>query len=178
MPNWCEGNLRLRGTRAAILEFIKNEIEVVGHPKGLGIKSFVEGPSSCSPEILDEYGEVTVKVPEPAKDWVFLSMYIKGTRRNFIETRNDFYIYLIDEVETEDVQQTVCIDNFKAAWGFEAQPYVEKAKKYGIDIKIVGFERGMEFAQIIEIVGGELIKDQEIKFDDWNWECVMPNMGG
>lgn len=38
--------------------------------------------------------------------------------------------------------------------------------------------RGMQFSQEIEIVNGELTKEVEIKYDDWTWECPMPNMGG
>lgn len=171
MPNWCEGNLRLRGTGRAILEFIKNEIEVVGHVGGL-----IGEHKTCAPEIEETYGDVEAKIPEQAKGWAFLSFYIKDTRRNFIDGKSiDFYIGEEDELEEKHV---VCIDGVRAAWAFIAEPYVEKAKKYGLDIKIVGFERGMEFAQIIEIVDGELCKDHEIKFDDWKWECIMPNMGG
>ena len=175
MPNWCEGNLRLRGTGAAILEFIKNEIEVVGHERS--VRGLNSAPNTCEPEIVCDYGDMTVKVPEHAKEWAFLSMYIKGTRRNFIDTRDYFDFYIGEDEDCEDVL-TVCIDDFKAAWGFEAEPYLEKARKYGLDIKIVGFEKNMQFQQIIEIVNGELIKDQEIKFDDYAWECAMPNMGG
>ncbi|MBB5146203.1 hypothetical protein HNQ35_001404 [Cerasibacillus quisquiliarum] len=36
----------------------------------------------------------------------------------------------------------------------------------------------MEFNQDIEINKGEIIKDEEIKFDDYEWECIYPNLGG
>ena len=170
MPNWCEGNLRLRGTADAILEFIKNEVQIVGRSRGsLDI-------NECGPEVVDEYGEASVKAPKQAEGWFMVSIYIKNTVRNFIDGR-EFNLYLGDEEDRANVR-TVCIDGFRAAWGIVAEPYVEKARKYGIDIKIVGFECGMQFAQIIEIINGELVKDQEVKFDDWDWECVMPNMGG
>lgn len=172
MPNWCEGNLRLRGTGTAILEFLKNELECVGYDGG----GLLAGMKNCPVKVGDEYDEIDVGVPEEAAGWRFLKMYIKGTRRNFVNDKQfDFYIGGKDEREEVRV---LCIDNVSAAWGFEPEPYVEKAKQYGLDIKIIGFEKGMQFAQIIEIVGGELIKDQEVKFDDWDWECVMPNMGG
>ncbi len=170
MPNWCEGNIRLRGTGAAILEFLKNEIMFVGYDGSL------LNPVECAPRIEDDGCEVTVSIPETARGWHMKSAYVNGTHRNFIDEKS-FYVYLGDDEERAEVI-TVCIDNFKAAWGIVSEPYVEKARKYGIDIKIVGFEKGMQFAQIIEIVDGELIKDQEINFDDWDWECLMPNMGG
>ena len=170
MPNWCEGNIRLRGTGAAILEFLKNEIKFVGYDG-----SILES-AECDAQIEDNGYEVTVSRPEAARGWCMVKMYVNNTHRNFIE-QDDLYVYLGDEKERARII-TVCFDYFKAAWGIESAPYVEKAKKYGLDIKIYGFEKGMQFAQIIEIVNGELIKDQEIKFDDWDWECLMPNMGG
>lgn len=173
MPNWCEGNLRLRGTGTAILEFVKNEFAFAWHEKGMSI---LDAPKCCSPENVYDGEEVFITVPECAKNHMLLSLYVKGTRRNFIESKQ-IYFYLGEEENLEKVR-TVCIDDFKAAWGVDAAPYVEKAKKYGLDIKIIGFERGMQFAQYIEIVNGELIKNNEIKFDDWDWECIMPNMGG
>jgi hypothetical protein len=36
----------------------------------------------------------------------------------------------------------------------------------------------MEFCQEVEIIGGEVIFDNTIKYDDWKWECPMPNLGG
>lgn len=70
------------------------------------------------------------------------------------------------------------LDNFKAAWGAFPEPYVEKSKKYGIDIAIVTYERGMEFRQRIEIINGKVTKDEETKFNDWDWEADFPKMGG
>ena len=167
MPNWCEGNIRLRGKREAIMGFLMNEIECSGY------RSFPDGLETQPAEIDVFYGEVTVKVPDGMKGTAFCSFYIKGTRRNFISDES-FEVYLNEDAETN----TVCIDGCRAAWGFEAEPYLEKARKYGVDIRIVGFERGMEFSQEIEIIDGKLTKDAEIKYDDWMWECPMPNMGG
>lgn len=47
-----------------------------------------------------------------------------------------------------------------------------------MDIRLYGFERGMEFNQEVIIENGEIVKDEEIKFDDYDWECVMPHLGG
>ena len=45
-------------------------------------------------------------------------------------------------------------------------------------MKIQGFERGMEFSQVIEIVDGEIVQDEELHYNDWNWDCPCPEMGG
>ena len=167
MPNWCEGNIRLRGTGAAIREFLKNELTVVGYANGLtGVVS------EQQPDITDDGYQIILSCPENTKKWSWLSFYIKDTRRNFIDGET-IELYLDD-----DEKETVCIDDIKAAWGFAPEPYVEKARKYGLDIKIVGYEQGAQVKQIIEIVGGELASFQESEFENWYWECEMPNMGG
>jgi len=167
MPNWCEGNIRLRGKRADIMDFLRNEIECVGY------RNYPDGLETQLVEIEEFYGDVIVNAPDNMKNTAFCRFHIKETRRNFISGKS-FNVYLDEDAEPN----TICIDGFRAAWGVEAEPYLKKARKYGIDIHIVGFERGMEFSQEIEIVGGELLKDCEIKYDDWMWECPMPNMGG
>lgn len=168
MPNWCEGNIRLRGTAAAIKEFLKNELAVTGYANGLA-----RTVSQTQPEYKDYDDEIEICRPAATDGWLWRSLYIKGTSRNFIDG-DEIYLYLGRQQE----KTTVCIDDVKAAWGFEPEPYIEKSKKYGIDIKILGFEKGMQFRQTIEIVGGELVEYEEKKFDDWDWECEMPNMGG
>ena len=166
MPNWCACNMRLRGQRSAIREFLVNELETTYYLGALDVKT--------KPVIVEDVGcEITIKGQvEEGASWP--AIYIKGTRRNFIRSM-DLYVYLD---EGDDKIQTVCIDDVEAAWGFEVAPYLEKSKKYGIDIRIVGFECGMQFQQEIEIVNGELFDNNEITYDDWLWECPMPNMGG
>lgn len=45
-------------------------------------------------------------------------------------------------------------------------------------MKIYGFEKGMQFNRNVEIINGEILKDEEINFDDYKWECICPNIGG
>lgn len=166
MPNWCAGNLRLRGSKEAIKKFLENELLfTVTH----GVLSSETLPAV----VTEECGELLVSRGDVEKGASFDCFYIKDTHRNFIDGTN-FEVY----VDDDDEHQTVCIDGFKAAWGVSPSPYVEKAKKHGVDIRIVGFEQGMQFMQIVEIVNGELVTNEEKNFDDWYWECPMPNMGG
>lgn len=167
MPNWCEGNIRLRGSKEAIKNFLENELLFTVTESVLSSKTL---PAVV---ITDDCGDLNVGRGQTEKGASWDAFYIKGTHRNFIDG-SAFDVYFGDD----DARQTVCIDDFKAAWGVDPSPYVEKAKKYGVDIRIVGFERGMQFMQTIEIVNGELITNEEKEFDDWDWECPMPNMGG
>lgn len=66
----------------------------------------------------------------------------------------------------------------KGAWDISSEPYINLSKQYNVDIKIEAFERGMEFSRYILIEKGELKEDKEIKYDDYVWDCVMPNLGG
>ena len=51
-------------------------------------------------------------------------------------------------------------------------------QKYDVDMKLYAFEKGMEFNQDILIVGGQILRDNTIKFEDYDWECICPTLGG
>lgn len=162
MPNWVKGNIRLRGRASAIIDFLKNEI----------VSCSYFGGKILEHATLFEYEDDECIIKQSPECHGCGWFYIKGTQRNFMEG-DMLYVYL----ENEGVE-TVCIDGFKAAWQVLPEPYIEKSKKYGIDIKIVGFELGMQFMATVDVSDGVLIQNEEKKFDDWYWDCPMPNMGG
>ncbi len=45
-------------------------------------------------------------------------------------------------------------------------------------MRIYAFESSMGFNQEIEIVDGKITIDKYIKFDNYQWECPMPDIGG
>ena len=47
-----------------------------------------------------------------------------------------------------------------------------------VDMKLYAFEKGMGFNQDILIVKGEIINNLTINFEDYNWECICPTVGG
>lgn len=162
MPNWAEGTLKIRGTRQDIQNFLENGFGAVD--TSAAILSFlgkVKEPNKIKIE-KDEY-EMKLSSPE--------GLYIKGTRRAFIDGAIEWWF---EDKHTE----ILIIDSFKQAWGVGAEDFVNISKAYNLDIRIYAFERGMEFNQEIEIHKGNIIKDVEIKFDDYEWECIMPNLGG
>ena len=61
---------------------------------------------------------------------------------------------------------------------FAADELLKTCEKYHVDMKIHGFEMGMEFNQDIEIVDGRILKDEELHFENYQWDCICPNMGG
>ena len=170
MPNWAEGNLRIRGKNENIVEFLQEELVWCAYMPGLDVKEF--------PVIvdIDEYGSIEIQKPQELCDEGSKLgepyLYIKDTRRNFVD--------LVDElwINPDNDTSTLFISGFRAAWSCHYEPYLEKALKHNVDIKIVVYERGMEFHQIIEIVGGKLIRDDCIEYSDFEWECEFPHMGG
>ena len=163
MPNWCEGSLKVRGSYENLKRFCREAFSVY-EPKMIdGDLEHVKNPDLFKIETDDE-------------DCFFAeacdTAYIEGTRRNFIEP---CYIEFYRDWDPESM--TIAFP-FKAAWGIQPEPYIELSKRYGVDIRLYGFERGMGFNQEIIIINGKLKKNDEITFEDYTWECVMPNLGG
>lgn len=164
MPNWCKGNLKIRGKKENIIKFLE---------EGTSLLDGFWEPKEIKPKIeINDCDEIEIKNLDETKGINYL--YIKGTRRNFIDpVENEIYVHDEDEEE-----QIICLENFKAAWGIDAAALRMISNRYSIDIKIYAFEAGMEFNQDIEIIKGEIIKDEEITFKDYVWECIEPNIGG
>lgn len=99
------------------------------------------------------------------------SLYIKGTTRHFLKPEE---YNMCSENEDEIIIPLV----LKAAWGIEADALRAISQRYDIDFKIYAFEMGMEFNQDIEIVKGKIIKNEEIHFNNYWWECIDPMIGG
>ena len=170
MPNWCEGNIRFRGKREDIKKFCLNEIVALAYEKKGDHCLTVEK----KPTIEDQGYELLITRED--HEW----LYIKTTHRNFFETKV-IEIWLDDEPE-DDKETIVCVDNFRAAWSFDrCDAWKELAKKYNMDVKMVGFESGMEFSQIKTIYRDGTVKDEIKEYNDWNdwmWNAILPNNGG
>ncbi len=148
MPNWCEGTLKVRGTKENLMKFILEGLHPVNF---LGNE---EEP------LKNDCGYIACES----------NCWIEGTFRGFV-TNLDVWICDVEDIDI------ICLET-KFAWGIDAEQLLDVCKKYNVDMKIYAFERGMEFNQDIEIINGEIIKDEEIKFDDYRWKCVCPTVGG
>lgn len=156
MPNWCEGTLKVRGTIKDLKNFVLNGL--------LPVSPFGATKKPLSLDGEDETSLYIMSVPD--------TLYIKGTRRAFCEP--DY----IEVSSDEPNDKTILTMPFKQAWAILSDNLLEVCKEFNIDMKIQGFEQGMRFSQIVEIVDGEIIQDEEIKYDDWEWDCPCPDMGG
>ena len=166
MPNWCAGNIRFRGTKKNIKRFLMDEI--------VSCRMVDHETAEEKPNIEDEGYRLVITKPHD-HSW----FYIKGTRRNFFET--DVIEVWFDE-DDEDKEIIVCIDNYKVAWSFEyVDAWKDFVRRYGFDVKMVGFERGCMFVQIKTIWRNGTVTDDVTEYksgEDWDWNCLMPNYGG
>lgn len=158
MPNWCEGVLKVRGTKKDVVNFLENGLKAVD-----GIGNSVE-----SKFYINEYDEI--KYHRAEKLVVF---WIKGSKRGFIEVQDyDFDFY--DE-KNDDV--IVCL-RARFAWNVDVKCLEKLSKQYNIAFRMYAFERGMEFNVNLEINKGKIITEDYIECDNYVWDCIDPSIGG
>lgn len=97
--------------------------------------------------------------------------WVKDSHRAFI---TDDYTYWTNTNDEENVV-TMAV---RQAWCFNEEDWVRVSKDFNIDVRLFGFECGMQFTEELEVIKGNLTMDDTIKYDDWDWECPMPRMGG
>lgn len=183
MPNWCSGNIRFRGKKDDVIKLLKENIIYCKYQtsdKGRGLGETMEKPAKVE---VDEDWEVILSSPydDPEGSWC----YIGTTHRNFLSLlgTSDTTIHSAKVYQDEKVDEFIVVfDSFQAAWGIDPEPYVTMSEKYHVDIKIIGFEQGMGFDQYIEIIDGDLVKNEGSgslgSYGKWVWESTLPYLGG
>lgn len=168
MPNWIEGTFRARGKKENIKKFL---IDGLGACRDLKMTTDVseDGDSlqvTFKKQNVDE---------NDYKNKYHDTLYINGTRRNFlILSFGEIYAY-----KKKSNGEFQFLTSFKSAWAIDTKPYVEIAKQYDIDIRVNGFECGMEFEQLLEVSRtGQIRCESFTQYDDWDWQCLMPRLGG
>ena len=151
MPNWSKGCLKVRGKAANVKKFVLEGLQPV------------DFFGNALPKLeLSDLGEV-----DTDKD-----CWIEGTTRGFVEN-----LYADFSFVEDDETFTATLDA-KFAWAAEVEELLALCQKYEVDMKLYAFEKGMEFNQDILIVDGEIRRDCRIEFEDYNWECICPTLGG
>lgn len=164
MPNWIEGTMKIRGDHKDIKRFFEEGISCHYMDSNFVFHE-IERPRWISIEEWED-NDFQVIFDDEARAH---QVYINGTRRAFVDA--DYGIYYSGN--------GICCFNIKQAWSFISEQYTEIARKFNLDIKLYGIECGMEFVQEVEITKeGKIITDKEIKFENWEWDCPFPNMGG
>ena len=162
MPNWCKGYLKIRGKKEDIVNFVENEIKL------LKLKSIILEPEYVDIKMIDDLGEYSFNYKKSYSEF----LYLKNTRRFFVESEEISFYHFEDEV----CHLTLKI---KQAWAIDIQELlVEHSKNYNIDFNIYASESGMEFEQYITVVNGELVKNEAREYTDFQFEAINPELGG
>ena len=158
MPNWCVGDLRIRGSRENIKRFLLDGLKPVS--------AYGEDAEALEYNDETDYDLLQVIVKGGT------SLYICGTQRGFVE--EEFYV----DFESDSDSKIACIPNVKFAWEIDVGGLSAISKKYDVDFRMYGFECGMEFNQDVKIVNGVVIKNIQTNIADYRWECICPSKGG
>ena len=151
MPNWSEGCLKVRGKAANVKKFVLEGLQPV------------DFFGNALPKLeLSDLGEAETENV----------CWIEGTDKGFVEN-----LYVDFSFVEDDETFTAMLDT-KFAWAADAEELLALCKKYSVDMKLYAFEKGMGFNQDILIVGKEILRDNRITFEDYNWECICPTVGG
>lgn len=162
MPNWCEGSLRMRGKFENLKNFFKNGLMVYKMNFDDNGVSYVEFPERLS--VIDDNDECFYMT-------IGDTAHITGTKRAFVPKNNiEFYAD-----KNSNCSYAVMV---KQAWDFHVEEFFDIAKKYNLDIRLNGFERGREFSREIIIENGTIIKNEMKQYKDYDYECIMPMLGG
>lgn len=169
MPNWIEGNMKVRGKAKDVYNFFCEVFTLYGGKwlkKENGDPYYLQqiDPSGVNIEYYDDCAaEITIRE----------GCYIKETRRAFCNGEANIYF---EDITTEK-EVTKCID-VKQAWCWYEDGYKELSDEYDVDIKLIGWECGMEYKGELEVLRGKEPTYKETQYDDWVWETECPTLGG
>ncbi len=111
-------------------------------------------------------------------NWVEGKLKIRGDKK-------DMATFFKEEMREVEYQNVPVTNSIKIDIDKDGDFVVEKIYfthrfklKNARHYKIYAFEQGKEFNQNLEVVKGEIIKDEVIEFDDYVWECIDPTIGG
>nr|DAM41177.1 MAG TPA: hypothetical protein [Caudoviricetes sp.] len=157
MPNWCEGELKIRGKKNDIIRFMEEGIQP-RTPLGMDLEKIKFIPGKCS----------TYAMSTCLKKYLIVE-----AGRAFIDE------FMIEFENLESDETDIHVEAFPArfAWNISAEKLLDIAKKYNIDIKILGFECLTQFNQLVEIVDKKIIKNETITYEDYKWDCPFSKMG-
>ena len=162
MPNWCEGKLKIRGKQKDIVKFITNQLLKCDY----GTNNYENVKLE-----LSKFNRTCYEIPEQ-----FLShdLYVDNSRRGFVNLI-DYDNYFYDD-GNEDKRIYIC--DYRQAWDIDVELFTELSVKYNLDFKIYAYERGCCVNRDIEVIDGEIVKNETIEIEDYTWNCIDSTIGG
>lgn len=161
MPNWCEGNLKVRGKRSKIINFIRNSlvgIDYCFYKKEIPIE-------------LEFFRNGTIGSIKTEDERYYL--YFKKSKMLFPTGTIKFNL-----CDNEEDNQ-VLVFGIRQAGDFDVNYLRKLSKVNDVDLRVVGYESEKKFTHEIEIEKGMVIKDITKKYGaEWDWKIDDPSLGG
>lgn len=178
MPNWAEGNIRIRGKRENLIRFLKNVMMSLYEKKSDEVQK-----APTEPYVVER----PITLTETQGGWSLIltrdedtnpNLYFRGSRRQFIfDVGLQTEIYL-SEGPNQNVDQIIILDNFNGAWDVDHEIFKKYAEDFKIDIRIFVWERGMEWSSIYTWHKNGQFEQESKTYENWLWDCPMPFNGG
>ncbi|KGQ61069.1 hypothetical protein [Gallibacterium anatis] len=146
MPNWCVGDLKIRGKVENIAQFLTECIDDCNvQVNGCGDLEI----ENIGGQLIKNIGRV----------------YCDNGRNETIEGYGS-------------AECLVVIIPIMVAWCLDPSDIAEVSKRFNVDFRFYGFEKGMGFNQVLEVIKGKITLNKYIEFFDYVWECPLPMLGG
>lgn len=180
MPNWIEGTVKVRGDYENVKRFFTEGVELrvrtpVNRKTGESSVSY-SGPKSDwmdIHEVVEDDGERSARITCKAESGTYL--YIKETARAFPPEFMNWEVKIINPANEKDA---IAIADIQQAWSWTAEDWIALSKKYNVDFRLHGWEQGMQFESMIEVLRDGTVTEDSHGYDNWLWECPFPFMGG
>lgn len=177
MPNWCSGNIRFRGKLEDIYQMLENELKYCydGNDGTTHEINCSLIPRAKDPWLIEVVAPEVSELKETERcGW----WYFNETRRAFPTEHQTIEVQMWDRSEQDEDIYIAYMDDFRQAWGIFAEDFVRYSKEYNLDIHIFGWECGMCFSQEVEIINGEIVKNESQDYEEWGWDSPLPIWGG
>ena len=165
MPNWLEGTFKARGKQEDMIYFVSNMLlnRHDKHPSFLG-DMYDDEDIWFKFEYAGQYDT----------NWIHILNKDNDLRRHYIVLRETELC--LKRLKNNELQ---LVENFTSAWSIDENKIGKLAKDLNIDIRVCGFECGYKFYSEFEFdrTGEEklcIVKS----YNDYDWECPMPLLGG
>lgn len=156
MLHWMEGTMKLRGEQEDIKRF------------------FLEGL-----EPYDTTDEKKCVLDSSTKNSLHIELvgqpYIIGTKKGYITDKNICM----------NSKEGVCCVNIKhsnvfVVPGFQSsrEIWLKISNDYNVDIRLFGIRSDLQICQKVIVSRNRRMVANIIEYEDWDWECPFPKMGG
>lgn len=181
MANYVDGTIRFRGLESNILKLFKNTYK--------SLKSEIDN-ESYPPHLIKKLDLNEQYLSKFIKDGLYLSPYdenyVKSVNPYYTKIQipefEDGYINILKAYLKEDLdnsEDVIFIAEFEQRWGYDSHQLISIAKKYHLDIKCIGYDKGSETRFEYEVTRfGEIVLTEEKSIDNYFWIAENPIVGG